>query len=195
MTALPSYKMIILGDTGVGKTSLAMRQCRGQFSFQMMPTVGTSHMKTIVNVGGSDIELKIWDTAGQEQFASLVSMYARNSQICLIVASFVDPTSIDNIKIWHDRLLDAGENPPIVVAINKQDMEVGAPMTNDQIRDAIGEKYANVFFVSAKTGDGVESLFVSAATEAHKSMIEQNNKNGVLISEKAQSNRSNSGCC
>lgn len=162
----PSFKLIILGDTGVGKTSLAVRQSRGQFTFQMTPTVGTSHMKTSVQVGEQEVELKIWDTAGQEQFAALVSMYARSAQACIIVGSLTDHVSIENIDTWRDRLHEAGEYPPIIIAINKSDMQEGSPLTPDQIRDDIGGKYPNLFFVSARTGDGVAELFTSAAAEA-----------------------------
>lgn len=192
MTEVPSFKLIILGDSGVGKTSLAVRQCRGQFSFQMTPTVGTSHLKTIVRVANREVELKIWDTAGQEQFASLVSMYARGAQACVIVGSFVDHVSIENIDTWRERLNDAGENPPIIVAINKTDMHEGAPSTQDEIRESLGERYPNLFFVSAKTGEGVESLFASAAAEALQLEKKREKAESVDVSQTSKEGR---GCC
>lgn len=191
-TELQSLKVIILGDTGVGKTSLANRQCRGLFTFQITPTIGTAHLKTVVNVGDREVELKIWDTAGQEQFASLVSMYARNSKVCIMVASFVDPGSIANLEVWRDRLKATGENPPIVVAINKMDMQEGAPMTIDQIRETYGEKFPNMFFVSARTGDSVNELFVSAAQEAIKAENDAAAAPGVNINNQ---NQKSSKCC
>ena len=163
-----SFKVIVLGDSGVGKTSLVIRQTRGQFSFVMAPTIGTSHMKTVLPIDDYDVELKIWDTAGQEQFATLVPMYARGANVCILVASYFDPTSLKNLEVWQERLKEANENPPFVVAINKTDMVDGAPMTIDQIREEYGEKYPNLFFVSAKTGDSVNELFACAAQEALK---------------------------
>ena len=168
MDDTPSYKLIIIGDTGVGKTSLALRQCRGNFSFQMAPTVGAGHLKTMVKVNDRDVELKIWDTAGQEQFASLVSMYSKDARACIIVASCVDHLSIEHIDSWRDRLHEQGERPPIIVAINKTDMKDGGMEWQDEIRSNLSEKYSNIFFVSARSGDGVQSLFVSAAREAMK---------------------------
>lgn len=192
MEDVPSFKLIILGDSGVGKTSLAVRQCRGQFSFQMTPTVGTSHLKTVVKVANREVELKIWDTAGQEQFASLVSMYARGAQACVIVGSFVDHVSIENIDTWRYRLHDAGEDPPIIVAINKTDMHEGAPSTQEEIREALGDRYPNLFFVSAKTGEGVESLFASAASEALQRAGKRETSTGVDVSE---TKKDKSSCC
>lgn len=189
----PSYKVIILGDTGVGKTSLANRQCNGKFNFQMTPTVGTSHLKTTVQIEEKPVELKIWDTAGQEQFASLVSMYARGANACIIVGSFVDPGSIDNIEVWAERLHNAGEDPPILVAINKIDMQNGAPMTTDQIREKLC-KYENLFFVSARTGDGVNELFVGTAQEADSKTQSSGQQEQIGVNINNQSNKKD-GCC
>jgi len=185
----------VLGDSGVGKTSLANRQCRGQFSFQMTPTVGTTHMKTIVQVDNYDVELKIWDTAGQEQFAALVSMYARGANVCILVGSYVDPESIKNLDVWLERLHNAGENPPIIVAINKTDIIEGAPMTPDQIREEYSERYPNLFFVSAKTGDGVTELFASAAQEALRVKKEDDNKGTNIDISHTPSAPKGSNCC
>ncbi|KAK8847957.1 hypothetical protein M9Y10_019008 [Tritrichomonas musculus] len=186
-----SFKIIILGDTGVGKTSLALRQCRNQFSFHMTPTVGTTHLKTVIKVNNKLVELKIWDTAGQEQFASLVSMYARGANACIIVGSFVDQGSLTNIETWCERLHAAGEDPPIIIAINKIDMEEGSLISTDQIREMFMSKFPNLFFVSAKRGDGVNELFTCAADEALKANITQKKDSGVKLDESQKRN----SCC
>ena len=166
---MKSYKLIIIGDTGVGKTSITNKKCTGTFSIAVSPTVGTWHLKTTVAVADQTVELKIWDTAGQEQFASLVPMYARGSQVCIIVGSFVDSLSIDHINVWAERLHEAGEFPPIIVAINKLDLAQNALLTETQIREKIDPKYYdNLFFVSARSGDGLPELFSAAAQEATK---------------------------
>ena len=190
-----SFKLIVLGDSGVGKTSLSNRQSSGLFTFQMTPTVGTTHMKTIVEVDNQKVELKIWDTAGQEKFASLVSMYARGANVCLLVASFIDPQSIKNLDTWLFRLHEAGEHPPIIVAINKTDILEGAPTTIEDIREEISTKYPNLFFVSAKTGDGVSELFACAAQEALSASkdVEPTSKQRDLIIKDTQKTSSN--CC
>lgn len=188
-----SFKIIILGDTGVGKTSLALRQCRNQFNFHMTPTVGTTHLKTIIRSNDKLIELKIWDTAGQEQFASLVSMYARGANACIIVGSFVDPNSLTNIETWCQRLYAAGEYPPIIVAINKIDMEEGSPISTEEIREKYITKFPNLFFVSAKRGDNVSELFSCAADEALKAYILTKKDENVDITKKTSEN--NDGCC
>jgi small GTP-binding protein len=188
-----SFKCIVLGDSGVGKTSLVLRQSRGQFSFVMAPTIGTSHMKTTIPINDYDVELKIWDTAGQEQFAPLVSMYARGANVCILVASFFDPTSLKNLEAWRERLREANENPPIVVAVNKTDMVDGAPMTIEQIREEYGDKYPNLFFVSAKSGDCVNELFACAAQEALNAKSQDDDNDGTV--QVVEQSKKEKKCC
>lgn len=155
-------KVILLGDAGVGKTSIARRRVENAFDFKMASTVGAAHVRFKVRVNDVDVGLMLWDTAGQEQFASLVPMYARGAQVCVIVGSIVNPDSIGHIFLWRDRLSSAGERPPIVVAINKVDLIEGAPMTIEGIKERLAE-FKYLCFVSARNGDGIEQLFVEVA--------------------------------
>ncbi|KAH0794276.1 small GTP-binding protein [Histomonas meleagridis] len=166
--SIPSFKVIMLGDSGVGKTSIVLRRTKGSFTFQMNPTIGTSHIKTNVKINEQTVELKIWDTAGQEQFASLVSMYTRGTDVCIIVASVVDESSIQSIDKWKNRLNETGEFPPIIIALNKIDMEESSEEITI-LSEKFSSQYNNVIFVSAKTGEGIDSLFISAAEEALRS--------------------------
>jgi small GTP-binding protein len=156
------YKVILLGDAGVGKTSIARRRLENMFEFKMVSTIGAAHIRFKVRVNDVDVGLMLWDTAGQEQFASLVPVYARGAQVCVIVGSIVNPDSIGHIFLWRDRLNEAGENPPIVIAINKMDLLEGAPMTIEGLKERFAE-FKYLCFVSARTGDGIEQLFVEVA--------------------------------
>lgn len=184
------FKVIILGDTGVGKTSLAKKQAHDAFDFKMNPTVGASHIKTRIKVDERKVELMLWDTAGQEQFASLVPMYARGANVCIITGSIVNPDSIDNMKKWKERLYSSGEKPPIIAAINKIDLVEGAPMTMEEARAKCEAVCKDIFFVSARTGDSVDQLFQAVATEALQSQ-----KAIVQTAPLADSSQPNSGCC
>jgi small GTP-binding protein len=162
MTQASRFKVILLGDTGVGKTSIARRQAHGTFDFKMTPTVGASHLRATMTVGCEAVDLLLWDTAGQEQFASLVPMYARGAHVCIIVASIVNPDSCENITLWRDRLLESGEKPPIVVAVNKIDLIDGAPMDVETLKEKLAS-FPSLYFVSARTGDCIDQLFIDVA--------------------------------
>ncbi len=183
------YKVIIIGDSGVGKTSLAIRQCKGSFNCQNVPTIGTSHLTTTICIDDTNVDLKLWDTAGQEQFASLVKNYIRGASVCIIVASLTDSNSVDHIELWEQKIRDTGENPPIIIAINKCDFSDGSLITVEEIKFKLS-KYEHLIFASAKTGNGVEEIFALAAAAAvkfEKGQIE----NPEVIKETAK----NKKCC
>jgi small GTP-binding protein len=180
------FKVILLGDTSVGKTSIARRQAHGSFEYRMTPTVGVDHLISTVQIGEKTVKLMLWDTAGQEQFASLVPMYVRGAQVCIIVGSIMDPDSCEHIELWKERVESAGENPPIIVAINKTDLTDGAPVSLIDMRKKYSEAYRDIFFVSARTGDCIPQLFqqvgIRALEHAAKQM-EQTPAPSLTVSE------------
>jgi small GTP-binding protein len=119
-------KVVLLGDTTVGKTSIARRQALNSFDFKMFQTVGIDHLASVVKIGNEAVRLMVWDTAGQEEFASLVPICMRGAQVCIIVGSIVDPRSCDNVTLWHERLCATREGAQVILAINKMDLLDGA---------------------------------------------------------------------
>jgi small GTP-binding protein len=173
---VPHYKVILIGDTTVGKTSIARRQAHSVFDFKMVQTVGVDHLASELRINGQTIKLMLWDTAGQEEFASLVPMYVRGAHVCVIVGSIVDPDSCSHLELWQTRLQQNGENPPVVVAINKSDLLNGAPLTPDDIKTEYGKLFEHIFFVSARTGDSIQELFQQVGILAMKAADQQRNK-------------------
>jgi small GTP-binding protein len=160
------FKVILLGDTSVGKTSIARRHTYDRFEFKMASTPGIDHVMSRCRVGNRTVKLMLYDTAGQEQFASLVPIYIRGADVCILVASIVDPDSCSHLERWHKRLTDADDTIPVVVAINKIDLVDGAPMPVDRVRDAYQDTFPDIFFVSARTGYLIPELFHHAVTLA-----------------------------
>ena len=159
-----SFKLIVLGDSGVGKTSLVIRQTRGQFSYSMAPTIGASHMKTVIPIDDYDVELKIWDTAGQEQFASLVPMYARGAQIAVIVFDVSNPDTYDTLQSWIDSSRNEYLIPKILCAANKIDLEYNEDAIK-KIEASLYEQKIPLFKVSAKNGSFIDELFYEIGQE------------------------------
>jgi small GTP-binding protein len=154
-----SRKIIIVGDSMVGKTSLARRHAFDSFDDKMLSTVGMDRLMTNVRVGNTIIELSLWDTAGQEQFASLTPMYSRDAAVCLLVAAINDSTTCCHLLRWKEILIEGGVQGPFIVAFNKcdsiasdSDIRLTAQMTYRQ-------HFKEIYFVSAKTGEGIDNLF------------------------------------
>ncbi|OHS97178.1 small GTP-binding protein [Tritrichomonas foetus] len=188
------FKIVLIGDAGVGKTSLARRQAENTFEFKMNPTIGSSHIKTRMTVCGHLVELMLWDTAGHEQFASLVPLYSRNTDVCVVVASVVNSDSCAHIKTWIKRLNDAGEFPPIVVALNKIDLLDEEPINVAEIREKYAPDIEDIFLTSARTGIGVDDLFQQVAANARK-LQKREELTGPQLNENTSNENSGGGCC
>eukprot|EP01094_Clydonella_sp_ATCC50884_P007937 TRINITY_DN1719_c0_g1_i1.p1 TRINITY_DN1719_c0_g1~~TRINITY_DN1719_c0_g1_i1.p1 ORF type:complete len:216 (-),score=45.82 TRINITY_DN1719_c0_g1_i1:218-865(-) len=157
-------KVVLLGDTGVGKTSIALRYCQNVFYSRLNPTIGASFLTKAIVVDGIKIKLQIWDTAGQERFRSLAPMYYRGACAAIVVYDITNPQSFDQLKTWlHELQLTLQE--PIVVALvgNKSDLAPQRAVEMEQV-SRFGKEYdAIVMEVSAKTNGGIDQLFVEIA--------------------------------
>ena len=159
-----NYKVTVIGDTGTGKTSLINRFVYNRYDSFVSPTIGVENVHTDVKLSTCSASIRIWDTAGQEQFSSLVPMFSRDSDVCIVVADITKTETINNIDKWIEKLRKAGENPPIVVAINKTDLKTPKPL--ELIRSELQVKYPSLLFVSAMNGSYVKELFHMATRAA-----------------------------
>ncbi|EAX88276.1 Ras family protein [Trichomonas vaginalis G3] len=189
-------KVSIIGDSGVGKTSLAQKEIYGTFDYAVTPTIGTSHLIAHEKVDNVDVEMCLWDTAGQEKYKSLVPLYTRDSDVIIIVASIADHLSVQNVSKWVEMILESNGDPQFLVAINKMDMPID---NSDAILDPLQNEYDDLFLVSAKTGDGVRELFFKAAKMGYTRQTsppkEKDNQHQVITKNKQKSKSKDSDCC
>jgi small GTP-binding protein len=164
----PHYKIVVLGNSACGKTAIITRWTTGTFSPVSKPTLGSNHERKRVTLDGKGpVDLYVWDTAGQEQFQSLIPLYTRSSCLAIIVAAINDAKSFDAIPSWIDAVASSSDTPPpIILAVNKMDRAEEAVRTVESVHTEFDSKFIGVFFVSALTGEGIGSLFNSAAIEA-----------------------------
>jgi small GTP-binding protein len=157
-------KLVLIGDSGVGKTSLVTRWITGLGTFDFGSTIGANHQRRLLTIGGNEVDLQIWDTAGQEQFHALTPLYARSSAVAILVTSIADPATFESIDDWLDILYSAApEGPPIILAVNKIDLEGESTSPRDEIFGLCSSRAKALFFVSALTDEGVDDLFMCAA--------------------------------
>lgn len=165
-------KVIFLGNTGVGKTSIIHSRCFDSFSSMIEPTINTSNYRTNVKIMDSEIELRLWDTAGQEQYSSLVPLYCRDVKVCVLVGEITSKISIESLIKWQQTVINAGESPSFIIAINKIDLANEYKMTPEEITDYLKKHFGkcSVILVSALTGEGIDSLFYVIAREGIKTL-------------------------
>jgi small GTP-binding protein len=145
------FKIIFVGDAGVGKTSIINRRVGGSFDFRMAPTLGTDHSLVELRVKGETVQLCLWDTAGQERFEALVPYYLRNAHIACLVCSLADHVSVANLaERWLPLLQALPEPPKVFAVVNKIDLRDGAPQTIDQVTGLIS--FSSVCHSSSRNG-------------------------------------------
>jgi small GTP-binding protein len=190
-----SFKAVLLGDSGVGKTSIVTRWTTGVHQKISNPTIGANHQRKRVVIDDRDIDLFIWDTAGQEQFQSLTPLYARSACVAILTASVTDRKSFENVGHWVEILSSAtDELPPIVLAANKIDLRESAQITDEEIEAEYRSKFAGLFFVSAVTDEGINNLFAFAAQLGYRFAMTNRGAPASRLDEK-NGEEGRGGCC
>ena len=159
------FKLIIIGDSYVGKSCLALKATKGTFESLYTPTVGFEFLTFYLKIEDSNVKLQIWDTCGQEVYRSLIGSFYRNSSLAIIVYAIDNEKSFNNIESWLNELKTKG-NPDINVFLvgNKVDLEDRRIVTKEMAND-ICDTHNIKFFMetSAKTGFNVKNIFIEAA--------------------------------
>lgn len=161
MAESKELKIVLIGNTNVGKTCVVKKATSGVFTEDTVATLGASYVSKLVTVNKTEVRLQIWDTAGQERYRGMTPMYYRGAHIALIVYSITDDKSFEGIDGWLESLQE-NASPDITLFLvgNKCDMENDRVVETDAGQakaDQIGAHFAEV---SAKNGYGIDDLFL-----------------------------------
>ena len=157
---IPKYKLIFLGDQGVGKSCILNRFLNDTFTEEYQATIGLDFQSKNIQIENQDIHLLLYDTAGQEKFRSLIPMYTRDANIILLVYDISNRDSFNHLSDWIKDLTNINFNEVIFAIVgNKSDLTGSRAITSEE-----GKKFAderNFIFqeISAKTGSGFSDLF------------------------------------
>ena len=168
-----SFKIIVIGDSGVGKSCLTNRATTNLFEDTYSATVGFEFLSFNVKIEDKVVKLQIWDTCGQELYRSLITNFYRNSSLAIIVYAVNSKDSFENIEMWL-RELRTHSNPDAKVFLigNKIDLENERKISTEE-----GQRYAEQYklnkFVetSAKTGFNAKNIFIEAAKILYEDYI------------------------
>ena len=168
-----NFKIIIIGDSYVGKSCLAIKATKGTFESLYTPTVGFEFLTFFVKVDNSNIKLQIWDTCGQEVYRSLIGSFYRNSSLAIIVYAIDNDNSFSSIDTWVNELKTKG-NPDMTIFLvgNKADLEDKRVITKDMANDVCDSHNIKFFLeTSARTGFNVKNIFIEAAKVLYEQHI------------------------
>ena len=156
------FKLIVVGDENVGKTSIINHFKSKKFSDAYQPTVGLDFQSIYLYIDNQIITLLLYDTAGQERFRSLIPLYTKDSNIIMLIYDITNYNSFSNIEKWYNSLSDKNKEEAIFFLVgNKLDLNEERKVTEEE-----GKIYAeghNFIFqeMSALTGEGVNELFMN----------------------------------
>ena len=164
------FKVIVVGDAAVGKTSLMFRFVHGSFQKDYKMTIGVNFATKMVNLDSTKVKLSIWDTAGQERFHFLLPSYYDGSSGGLIVFDVTRRESFTNLPKWLEQVRAKTGNIPLLIIGNKADLEDLRAVTLEEAKQ-FAQQYNVVYTeTSAKTGENVNDVFAALTqfmTELH----------------------------
>ena len=190
-------KICILGDSGVGKSSLVQRFVHNTFTVGNESTIGASFLTKTIVVGDKTIKFNIWDTAGQEKYRALAPMYYRGSQACVIVYDVTSMQSYKSVSVWIRELQShAPSDVVLALAANKSDLinRTAVPVKEARaLADSIGALFIET---SAKNSMNVNQLFVSMVPKLKfKPTTSGQDDTATKLSDTPSGNQPKSGCC
>jgi len=165
------FKVVLLGEGRVGKTSLVLRYTQNTFDDKTASTVQASFQTKRLNVDGQSVNLAVWDTAGQERFHALGPIYYRDANGALLVYDITDNDSFARVQNWVKELRKMlGTDIVLAIAGNKCDLERTRVVPLDKAESYAASVGARHYSTSAKLNKGVSELFL----ELTKRMLEAN---------------------
>ena len=156
----------------VGKTSLLKQYVEKKFSGKYQATIGADFLSKDIVVNDQILMLQIWDTAGQEQYQTVQSIFYRGADGCIIVYDITNPSTFANIGKWRDKFfnyvgLESTENFPMIIIGNKADLVSDRKVSKERVTQWCKENgNLDIYEASAKTADYVDEAFMNIGKKA-----------------------------
>lgn len=195
------FKVLLIGDSGVGKTSLLLRFTDRTFTESYISTIGVDFKIQTIHLDKKIIKLQLWDTAGQERFRTITSSYYKGAHGVIIVYDISDRSTFLNIKNWINEIEKyAYSNIKILLVGNKLDCN------NRQVSYEEAKEFANklqIIYIesSAKNSTNVQELFIQIVKQLKDDNINQvknikeNKINNIILGEAIKIEKKDSNCC
>ena len=211
--SIESFKVVLVGESGVGKTSIITQFIEQTFQEDIQSTTGgTFSTKSVVCDGGKVLKFEIWDTAGQEKYRSLTTMFYKDANAAVMVYDVTRADSFEEIKnYWSNQIKDnSPENIILAIAANKSDLIEQETVDEGEARNFAKELNAIFVTTSAKSSEGINSLFeeiakkYSGATnitikeeeDAEEPQAQEQKNNGAIkIENPGNKKPKKKGCC
>ena len=202
------YKVIIIGDTNVGKSNILTRYLKDEFSSNTKSTVGVELGIKFLKIKNIKAKIQIWDTAGQERYKAITSSYFKGSNGCFIVYDITNEASFDNVEKWYEQIQsETSKEIPIVLVGNKCDLEDERKVPTEKAKEKAENLKCAFFETSALKGLNIDKIFEELVNTIYEKTANKNEDDiniefikedkAVNLSEVKDDNKDNKkgGCC
>lgn len=166
-------KILIIGESNVGKTCLLLRYTDDKFTADFFPTIGVDFKTKYLMVDGKSVKMQIWDTAGQDKFHAITRAYFRGAQGIMVVYDVTSRDTFNKVQLWIDSIKEScnGKNIDVILVGNKTDLE---REVSEEEAKAVAQEYDVKYFeTSAKEDTNVATAFYELASDAFHTLMEQ----------------------
>ncbi|KAI9305221.1 GTP-binding protein ypt1, partial [Cunninghamella echinulata] len=196
------FKLLLIGDSGVGKSCLLLRFADDTYTESYISTIGVDFKIRTIELEGKTVKLQIWDTAGQERFRTITSSYYRGAHGIIVVYDVTDQDSFNNVKQWLNEIERyAAEGVNKLLVGNKSDLTDKKVVGTDQAKELSEDLKIPLLETSAKDATNVEQAFLTMAKQIKDKMgstiqQQQQQKSTVRVGQGASiEQKQSSGCC
>ncbi|KAI8606945.1 ras-related protein rab-1A [Chytriomyces sp. MP71] len=195
------FKLLLIGDSGVGKSCLLLRFADDTYTESYISTIGVDFKIRTIELEGKTVKLQIWDTAGQERFRTITSSYYRGAHGIIVVYDVTDQDTFNNVKQWLqeiDRYAVEGVNKLLVG--NKSDLVDKKVVDTNAAKEFAGTLEIPFLETSAKNSSNVEQAFLTMAKQIKDRMgaataTAPNNKANIKVTAGSAVQTQSGGCC
>ena len=192
------FKLILIGSSGVGKSSILQRYIQKIFNAEYTCTIGVDFFMKTINIRDKSIKLQLWDTAGTEKFKSITTGYYRGANAAFVVFDLTSKSSFDSVSEWIEnyyKYSNPDSEKHVILIGNKSDLKENREITQEQIDNFVMNNKIKYFETSAKNGENIEECFYFIAEKLMNDLEEKgfenniNDKNDVINDENLKKNK------
>ncbi|XP_022943001.1 ras-related protein RABA2a-like [Cucurbita moschata] len=200
------FKVVLIGDSGVGKSNLLSRFTRNEFCLESKSTIGVEFATRTLQVEGRTVKAQIWDTAGQERYRAITSAYYRGALGALLVYDVTKPMTFDNVNRWLKELRDHADSNIVIMLIgNKTDLKHLRAVATEDAQSYAEKEGLSFIETSALEATNVEKAFQTILSEIYRIISKKslnsdepataNIKEGKTIVVGESEDNSKKACC
>jgi small GTP-binding protein len=192
------FKLLLLGDQAVGKSSIMMRYTDNEFNLNIMGTAGVDLKKKNLVINGENVKVMIYDTAGHERFRLIAKTQYKGSNGIVLIYDVTDKKSFDNISYWMNHITDHAETDREILLVGNKIDKLNERVVITEEGTALADKFGVPFIeTSAKTGENIEDAFLKLNTNIYNKEKAKTNVVPIetLNNNKKDKKKTQSKCC